>query len=301
MTLKVFVNGDVCGSITNVVDVEGTNEPAANVGADNHAEATDEIACVPRIRLLKGGPSLAHVGDTITYVFIARNNGSVDLTNIELADPKCDGAPTLLDDADGDATLSVGEDWRFECDHTVTSGDGTLIHNQATVTGDHEGGTVTDTDTHDVDVIHPGIDLEKTATPTSGPAGTPIVYTYTVTNIGDTPLFDVSVNDDKVGPVGVIATLAAGASAELRFEITLGSSPITNVATATGEDRLGGSVSDEASATVTAVAGGGDGDGSGGGSPFTGSDAGLLAGWIVTLMALGSAVLVTTRRRPQAR
>ncbi|HWL90844.1 MAG TPA: DUF11 domain-containing protein [Actinomycetota bacterium] len=302
VTVKVVVDGDDCGPITNVVDVEGVNEPEANVGDDNHAETTDEIACVPRIRLLKGGPTEAHVGDSITYVFIARNTGSVDLNNVDLSDPKCDSAITLVDDADGDETLAVDEEWSFECDHTVTAADGDVVHNEATVTGDHEGGTVTDTDTHDVDVIHPSIDLEKTASPTSGPAGTLIVYTYTVTNTGDTTLFDIVVTDDQVGAVGEIPSLAAGASTELTFQITLGSSPITNIGTAEGEDRLGESVSDTDTVTVIAVAGagGGDGDGTGGGGAFTGSDTGILAAWIVALLALGAGMLLATRRRSRA-
>jgi len=300
VTLKVFVNGDVCGSITNVVDVEGANEPEANVGEDNHAEASDEIACVPRIRLLKGGPSFAHVGDSITYVFIARNTGSVDLANIDLSDPKCGSSPTLVDDADGNATLAVDEEWTFECEHTITAADGNVVHNQATVTGDHEDSTVTDTDTHDVDVIHPSIDLEKSASPTSGPAGSLIVYTYTVTNTGDTQLFDIAVSDDQVGPVGEIPTLAPRATAERTFEITLGSSPITTEGTASGADRLGESVSDTDTSTVTVVAGGGGGDGTGSGTAFTGSDTGALAAWVIVLTALGSALLVSSRRRSQA-
>ena len=302
VTIRAVVDGDVCGPITNVVDVEGANEPAANVGADNHAEAADEIACVPRIRLLKGGPSLAHVGDTITYVFIARNNGAMNLTNIDLSDPKCGGSPSLVDDTDGDTTLAVGEEWGFECDHRVTAADGDVVHNEATVTGDHEGVTVTDTDTHDVDVIHPSIDLEKTATPTSGSSGTLIVYTYLVKNTGDTPLFNVSIDDDQLGNVGVIATLAPGATTASTSQITLGSSPITNIATAAGEDRLGGSVDDEDSVTVTVVAAGGGGnDGAGGGSAFTGSEAGALAWWVAALTALGSVLFVSSGRRSRAR
>ncbi len=305
VTVRVIIDSTYCGSITNVVDVEGRNEPGVNVGDDNHAETTDEVACVPRIRLSKGGPSFAHVGDTITYVLTARNNGSARLTNIDLSDPGCDSSPTLVDDGNGNSTLGVGEVWRFECDHTVTSSDGNVVHNVATVTGDHGGETVRDTNAHDVDVIHPSIDLEKSATPTSGPAGTLIVYTYIVTNTGDTPLFDISVSDDKLGDVGVIATLAVGATAELTSQITLGSSPITNVATATGEDRLGRAVDDTDSASVTVVAGtgggaGGDGTGSGG-SPFTGSDTDGLAAWIVILAAVGSVLLLTSRRRSQAR
>ena len=109
VTIRVVVTGDVCGSITNVVDVEGGNEPAANVGPDNHAEATDTVACEPRIRLQKGGPELAHLGDTVTYVFAVTNTGGVDLSDIDLTDPRCDGTPALTDDGDGDAVLAVGE------------------------------------------------------------------------------------------------------------------------------------------------------------------------------------------------
>ena len=301
---KVVVNGGVCGTITNEVDVEGGNEPASNVGADNHAEASDEIACVPRIRLSKTGPSAAHVGDTIEYAFVARNNGGVDLTNVTLSDPKCAGSPTWVDDGNGDSTLAVGEAWRYTCDHDVTAGDGSTIHNQARVAGHHEGGTVTDTDTHDVDVLHPSIAIRKTATPTAGPAGTSIVYTYTVTNTGDTALFDVSVDDDKLNHIGNVARLAVGATATLTAEITLGPSPITNVGTAQGEDRLGMSVEAHDTATVTVVSGGGgddggDATGGSGGTPFTGSDTGILASWIVVLSALGAVLLATSRRRAQ--
>jgi uncharacterized repeat protein (TIGR01451 family) len=304
ITVRVIVTGDICGAITNAVDVEGANEPAANVGRDNHAEATDEIACVPRIRLLKGGPAAAHVGDTIAYVFSATNNGGVDLTDITLSDPKCDASPTLVDDGNGDATLRVGEVWGFTCDHRVTAADGSTIHNQATVSGAHEGGTVTDSDTYDVDVIHPSIGLEKTATPSAGPAGTVIVYTYAVTNSGDTPLFQVSIEDDKLGHIGDIATLAVGATREVTAQVTLESSPIINIGTVSGEDRLGLSVTAEATASVTVVAGesgGGGGGTGGGGSPFTGSDVGGSAAWIVILGALGSLLLAAPDRRSQQR
>jgi uncharacterized repeat protein (TIGR01451 family) len=300
VTIKVIVDGDVCGRVTNVVDVEGANEPAANVGADNHAEATDEIACVPRIRLQKGGPSLAHVGDTITYVFAVTNTGGVDLSKIDLSDPKCDVAsPTLIDGADGDDRLAVDEEWSFACEHTITAGDGDPVHNEASVSGDHGGGTVTDTDTHDVGVLHPGIDLEETASPTSGPPGTLIVYTYVVTNTGDTPLFDVSVDDDEVGHIGTIATLPVDGTVQLGSAITLGPSPITNTAAVGGSDVLGAFIGDEDSATVNVVAGGEGGNGSG--SPFTGSDPGALAAWIVVFVVLGSALLATSRRPSDSR
>jgi uncharacterized repeat protein (TIGR01451 family) len=296
VTVKVFVTGDVCGEITNVVDVTGANEPAANVGPDNHAEATDQIACVPRIKLQKGGPSQAHIGDAITYVFVVTNTGGVDLSNIHLSDPGCEaGSITTVDDGNGNDVLEAGEGWNLTCQHTITAADGDPVHNEASVSGDHESGTVSDSAAYDVAVLHPRIDLEKTATPAAGQAGTLITYTYAVTNTGDTPLFNISVDDDMVGHVGDITTLPVGGTVERTSQITLGSSPITNIATAGGSDALGGFVSDEASATVTVVAG--EGGGAGGGSPFTGSDSGVLAAWIVVLAALGSAMLGMSRRR----
>jgi len=300
LTVRVIVSGDICGPITNVVDVEGANEPAENAGPDNRAVANDEIACVPRVRLLKGGPSLAHAGDKIAYAFTVRNIGGVDLSNIDLTDAGCDTSPASIDDGNGDNVLSVDEVWRFGCNRTITAGAGDLVHSRAMVNGDHEGGTVTDSDTHDVHVIHPGIDLESTANPTSGPAGTLVVYTYAVTNTGDTNLLAISV-DDAAGHVGEIATLPAGQTVELIRRIALGSSPITNVTTAEGFDILGASVSDIDDATVTAVTGGGGGGGTSGGSPFTGSDTGALAGWIVFFAALGSALLLVSRRAPSHR
>lgn len=296
VTVKVVVSGDVCGAITNVVDVEASNEPAGAVGEDNHAEASDEIACVPRIRLGKGGPSLTHVGDTIPYVFVVANTGQVDLSNVSLLDPGCDEAPDLVDDGNGDGLLRPAEEWTFSCGHTVTLSDGNTVHNEAAVSADHEGGSVSDTDTHDVDVIHPALDLEKTASPTSGSPGTTIDYTYAVTNVGDTALFQVSVDDDVLGHVGDISILGVNQTVELHASMTLGDAPVTNLGAAGGADVLGLFVSDSDDASVSVVAAGGGGDG----SPFTGSEAGSLLPWILALTGLGAAAVRLSRRpRPE--
>ena len=301
VTVKVIVGGDVCGPVTNVVDVEGANEPAENVGPDNHAEATDDIACLPRIRLLQGGPSLAHVGDEVTYAFRARNIGDVDLSNIDITVARCDSSPALIDDGNGDDILSVGEEWRFGCDGTITVADGDPARNHAMVAGDHGGRSVTDSDTHDVNVIHPSIDLESTASPRSGTAGAVVVFSYAVTNTGDTNLFAVSVSDAQGSRMDEIATLPTGQTVRLTRRVALGSSPITYVTTAEGSDLLGALVSDIDDATVTAVAGAGAAGGSGGGSPFTGADTGALAAWTLVLASLGAVLLLLSRGRSESR
>lgn len=300
VTIGVVVLGEVCGPISNVADVSAANEPAGNVGPDNHAEASDEIGCVPRIRVVKGGPDMAHVGDPVTYTFAVRNNGSVDLTDVVLSDPMCDGEIQLIDDGDGDAVLAIGERWDLRCIHTVTAGNGDSFTNTASVVGTHDGGTVTDTDDHVVQVIHPAIAIDKSASPTSGPAGTQVVYTYLVTNTGDTTLYDIHVTDDVLGPIGVIPSLGAGAAASVTFEITLGSAPVTNVGTASGEDVLGEVVSAEDAATVTVVAGGEGGDSAGAGSPFTGADARGPLGLTALLLLTGTALVLAVGRRTRA-
>jgi uncharacterized repeat protein (TIGR01451 family) len=294
VTVRVIVSGDVCGTITNVVDVAATNEPDGAVGADNHAEASDEVACVARIRLQKGGPSLIHLGDTIPYVFVVANGGHVALSDVALLDPGCDGSPALVDHGNGDALLAPAEEWTFACGHTVTRADGNAVHNEATVSADHEGGSVSDTDIHDVEVIHPAIDLEKTSSPTSGTPGTTITYTYAVENTGDTALHQVSVDDDVLGHVGDIPILGVGQTVQLQASMTLGDAPVINVGRAEGADVLGLFVSDSDDASVSVVAGQG-----GGGSPFTGSEAGSLLPWILVLTGVGSVAVSVSRRRHQ--
>jgi uncharacterized repeat protein (TIGR01451 family) len=294
VTINVIVTGDDCGTITNVVDVTASNEPAGNVGPDNHDEVADEVECVPRIRLVKGGPDLAHVGDTVTYRFAVINNGSVDLTDVVLSDPDCEGPLQRTDDGNGDATLAVGERWEYRCDRTIVAADGDVVPNEATVQGGHEGGAVSDTDDHLIEVIHPAIGIDKTASPTSGAPGTTIVYTYVVTNTGDTDLYDIAVTDDRLGAIGTVAFLAAGASAELTAQVALGDSPVTNVGTASGHDVLGLSVSATDAASVTVVAAGG---GSGGGSPFTGAETAGPIALAILLLTLGAALVGGTRRR----
>ena len=67
------------------------------------------------------------------------------------------------------------------------------IHNTVTTTGKSPGGnTVNDTDSHDTDLLHPAIDIEKTG-PATATAGDVLTYSLTVTNPGD-----MSFASDKV-------------------------------------------------------------------------------------------------------
>ena len=285
---------------------------ATGLGADSEAEATDTATCTtdvlqPAIQIVKGGPALVHRGDTITYTFEVTNPGEVELFDVVLSDPICDPG-TITPGADVDGSLAVGEVWHFSCTHLVTESDPDPIPNTATVRGDThqgEGGQeVTDTDDHVVDIIHPGIAVVKTVSRDTVPVGTTVTYTYVVTNIGDTTLYDVSVDDDIMGHIGDIAILEPGASVTLTKDFVVGDEPVTNVATVSGSDILGRSVNATDDASVAPILGGttsppGPG-GEGGGTAFTGSELGRLGFVALALFGLGVGVVaVTRRRRPQ--
>ena len=174
---------------------------------------TITVECTPAIQILKGGPGLVHVDDTITYTFEVTNTGELELFDVVLSDPICDEG-SIVAGADVDSSLAVGEVWHFTCTHLVTSGDPDPLPNTATISGDTsegEGGQpVSDTDDHVVDIIHPAISIVKTVDEEVVPIGTTVTFTYVVANTGDTTLYDISVDDDILGHVGDIQILEPG-------------------------------------------------------------------------------------------
>jgi uncharacterized repeat protein (TIGR01451 family) len=307
-TFTYTVTADDPDPLTNTVTASGT-------GADSDQTVSDQAECStdvvhPTIDLVKDGPALAHVGDTITYTFTVTNPGDVDLFDVTLSDPICDpgtlhfvGGDTQgavrLGAVGGDGILSPGEVWTYECTHVVTAEDPDPLPNTATVTAiDSQENQVSDQASHVVDIIHPAIKIVKTANPTSGSPGDTITYTYDVTNTGDTTLFDVSVDDDVMGHIGDIAELAVGETVTLTAEFTLGNSPVTNVGTAAGHDVLGLEVTDDDDATVAVVAPVIENNPK---TPrptaFTGFDDRGLTGIAIALMLLGLAAALIGRRR----
>jgi uncharacterized repeat protein (TIGR01451 family) len=130
---------DTCGAITNTAHVSSDQDAT---GSDSNEVQIDVTGCVTPpapigIRIVKGGPALAHVGDTITYTFDVSLTPSTPLSNIAVSDPMCSTAPGLDSKAGGnqDDVLEPGETWRYSCTHVVTSSDPDPLPNTATVTG----------------------------------------------------------------------------------------------------------------------------------------------------------------------
>jgi uncharacterized repeat protein (TIGR01451 family) len=237
------------------------NTATAVVGNDGDESASDstEVACPLDITVVKDGPALAHRGDEIVYTFEVTNSGAADLVTVELIDPICDeGTLVLVDDGDGDTVLAVGESWSYECTRVITEDDPDPLPNTAAVVGtDVRDRTTDDSDDHLVDLIAPAIEVVKTVDVPGPVVGQTVTFTYVVTNIGDTTLYDVDVVDDQLGTVGSIDVLEVGESATLTLTMLVeGDSPTRNVATAEGEDVLGQSVTDDDDAVISIVEGG---------------------------------------------
>lgn len=256
-------------------DNTATATVANGVDPDD-ADASSRVRCPISIDLDKTGDTIAHLGDVVDYDFTVTNDGGEDLLEVVLSDVECDaGTIVLVDDGDGDAVLAAGtwdpetkafvdgEVWSYTCERTLTAEDVVLVNGQdlALNTGsvrgeDSDGREATDTDPHQVEIITPVIEVVKTVDDDTPDIGQTVTFTYVVTNTGDTTLFDVSVSDDQLGAIGTIAELAPGASSVLtKAMVVAADSPTRNVATATGADVLGKSVTDDDDATITVVLG----------------------------------------------
>jgi uncharacterized repeat protein (TIGR01451 family) len=318
VTIGVTVNASNCPSITNDASVSADNETGGT--EDNSDSVTVGVVCETTppppppptplgIQIIKGGPALAHVGDTITYTFDVSLTTSTPLTAITVTDPMCSAAPVLGSKSGGDQDewLEPGETWRFHCAHTVTAADPDPLPNTGTVRGtDSQGRSTSDTDDHVVDIIHPAIRVVKTASRPSITPGQTVTYTYKVTNIGDVTLFDVSVNDDKLGHICSIPRLDVGETETCTKDFTAPESklgPLTNVVVAAGKDETGFRVEDDdrasidvvlgATVTPTAVAT----TTAPTGTAFTGSTVLPLVATGLGLLAIGTGLIYLGRRR----
>ncbi|WP_236808345.1 DUF7507 domain-containing protein [Amycolatopsis albispora] len=227
---------------TNTASVTGTDP------TDRPVTDTDDATFVvqhPGISIEKTadeGPF--HAGDQVTFTIKVTNTGDVPLTGVEVTDPIAARCARTIGD------LEPGGSSTYTCTMTAPDDD---VTNVATVTGTPPTGP--DVSTQDdavVDVVHPGVQIDKSAEPGQVRPGDEVTYTITVTNTGDVPLTAVTVTDDKAPGCGfTLAQLGAGAT-ETRTCTVVVSEDVTNTASVTGTDPTGRQVTgtDEAEVDV---------------------------------------------------
>lgn len=188
-------------------------------------------------------PTVARVGDIITYSLVVTNNGEKNLSDVVIYDAQApDGQITVGD-------LKPGESVEKTYTRTVASSDlpGPIV-NTAQAEGkevhkDHTKIFKSNEATCTVNIA--AISLTKTPSPTSGKVGDTIVYTYTITNTGSAVINALALTDDKIaGSIALGATsLAPDANTSGTASYVIQESDITiesdvkvvrNPATATG-------------------------------------------------------------------
>jgi uncharacterized repeat protein (TIGR01451 family) len=191
----------------------------------------------------------------LTWCFEVTNTGDVGIANISLTDSAygaLDGGLPYL--APGESAFLARAD---------TAAFDLLLSALASGTADLVGAPVQSApDVAAVNVVYPGLNIDVTVSldgtcpgsdSVAAPAGTLVFYCYTVTNLGDEALADVTVSDSLLGFIGATGPLASGES------VTLGSGPValvedrTSEATAAGSDVYGFPVSDSDTAIVDAL------------------------------------------------
>lgn len=173
----------------------------------------------------------------------------------------------ITDDVIGDVHSSnyvwweSGQTKSFNRTYTIKDDDSDPLKNNASlmVVGSLGGYIIPETyfeDSVSVDIFVPSIEVTKSAQPNPATVGDTIRYNYTVTNTGDVPLYDVTLEDDKIGGITLEDNiLSPGESITATGTDTANDvGNLTNKATATGKYTIGNdeyTITDTAELTVT--------------------------------------------------
>ncbi|MBN4047503.1 hypothetical protein JYT71_00695 [Acidimicrobiaceae bacterium AH-315-P05] len=217
-------------------------DPVSDTDPSNHRGTV-----VPKIDIEKAtngedadaapGPEIISGTDAI-FTYVVTNTGNVPLSNIVVSDD-------VLGQICSITFLAVGTSDQCVANATVVPGP---YENSGTATATPLLNGIALPDVSDTDLSHhngsidPGIDIEKAtngvdADTAPGPelnSGDAVTFTYVVTNLGNVPLVDVVVYDDKLGAVCTIDLLAVGAIDQCELVSVVQPGPYTNMGTAVG-------------------------------------------------------------------
>ena len=224
--------------------------------------------------------SVTNVGDTINYTYTVKNTGPVTMTGVTVADnpiapagalttgPTCTGltGPTGSCTSTSSTTLLSNQTATFTATYKVTQADlnNGSVNDTSTATGTPPGGgTITGT-SNQVTVPanqNTGLTITKTPSPTTvSTVGTPVTYTFVVTNTSNVTLNGVSVADTQTAPAGGLAsgptcqslsTPSGSCSGSSTTLLPNQSATFTAVYDTTQADLNNGSIHDSATASGT--------------------------------------------------
>jgi uncharacterized repeat protein (TIGR01451 family) len=225
---------------TNIATATGINS------LNNTIQDTDNVTLGvinPKIEVNKTGPIRAPEGETVEYTITVKNTGDTTLTLVNITD-------TLLGELETELELEPGEEITLNPNYTIPS-PSENVTNIVRVTGrDALGLDVSNSSTWEITVPHPDIEILKTG-PSEACTGETITYNITVTNTGDTPLFNVRITDPMLGLDHTITGPFTGTTLlQVEYLIPPDTGSITNTAYVTGVCCVGIIVEDSDPAIV---------------------------------------------------
>ena len=206
-SMTCYANGTAePGQYENVATVSGF-DPAGN--EHNDQDPSHYLGMYTEIDIEKStngmdadlppGPSVP-VGDPVAWEYVVTNTGNMPLYDITVSDDILGTICTLAYLAPGGTAT---------CTATGTAAAGQYRNVGTAVSYIQGGPPVTDADTSHYFGVEAGIDLEKHTnaqdadTPT-GPVvqvGDPVTWMYIVTNVGNVPLTNIEITDDRLGAI----------------------------------------------------------------------------------------------------
>ena len=215
----------IAGDYANTGTASGRfTDDAKDTRSDTASDASSYFGANPQIAIDKqtrhgstsGDGLTIEVGESLSWRYAVSNLGNVPLSNVTVTDSQAGVTPVFQSgDTDGDGELDQGETWIYVANGTAVAGNYT---NTGTATGDFTdtaGHTRADSATDDSSYFggEPQIEIEKVTVDGGSEgdgrtilSGEAIIWRYTVTNEGTTPLFDVTVTDSQPGVTPVFVS-----------------------------------------------------------------------------------------------
>ncbi|KAA9376116.1 DUF11 domain-containing protein [Microbispora cellulosiformans] len=260
------------GAIVNTAVASGT-PPSGPAISSNPSTATVTAPRNAQLALQKTASptTVSAAGQTVAYSYLVTNTGNTTLTGVTAADTSFSGSGTPPVITCPVTTLTPSASTTCSGSYTVTQADidaGAIV-NTATASGAPPTGPAVTSNPSTATVTSaaaPGLALQKTPSQTSVPvAGRTIVYSYHITNTGNTTLTGVTATDTSFSGTGTppvitcpVSTLTPGATTTCTGPYTvtqadIDAGSIVNTAVATGNPPSGPAVtSNPSTATVTA-------------------------------------------------
>jgi uncharacterized repeat protein (TIGR01451 family) len=256
------------GDTNNKPSSDGVN-PCPAVDSTNPPNHENPVVLYPHIAISKDTTTpLIETGTAGSFTITVTNDGNVALTNVNVTDPlssdcvrtSAQTAPLIAAVGNNDSSFDPGESFNYTCSSPTLTAN---LHNTATDHGTAGNTTVTASDSADITVITPAIRVVKNPKTQSVPLGGTANFSITVTNVGDTGLTNVVVNDPFVKSIPNTCSRTAAQTTPLiqavgnndstfdvgeSFTYSCTAGPVTaaftNVVQACGDDQLSTTVCD---------------------------------------------------------